>query len=366
MQWENFYEDAIQVLCPPGNGVFTVNTAKERKEILHAILYPNQVPNEAWKKTLKALENNSEVHILGVPSDCGGGIQRGANWGPLFLRQYLIENNKNLKVSDLGDIRVIPHLLHDKYLNDETIQNCQRALYSDSSNKPVSPLSLCEYFLNHFYNCFPQKKVFAIGGDHSVSYPLVKSYLKKSKLQNRNAAVIHFDAHTDLLVERLGIDLCFGSWATHVLDDLNDPSQMIQIGIRSTGKPKEHWEKTFGVKQYWASDVLTRGPEEITEEIIQKLKSKKVDELYISFDIDALDSKYASATGTPEPDGLEPHHALMILRELAKEFPITGADLVEIAPYVKIEAQEQVIEPDSTLQSANAIAKFLLEHMQGN
>ena len=68
-------------------------------------------------------------------------------------------------------------------------------------------------------------------------------------------AIIHFDAHTDLLTERLGIDLCFGSWCTHILEDLNSPSHLVQLGIRSSGKTKSHWENTFGVKQVHQSQM---------------------------------------------------------------------------------------------------------------
>ena len=74
-----------------------------------------------------------------------------------------------------------------------------------------------------------------------LSYPLTKAYLKAKREQGKRTAIIHFDAHTDLLVERLGIDLCFGSWCTHILEFLPAPHHLIQFGIRSSGKPKSHW-----------------------------------------------------------------------------------------------------------------------------
>lgn len=364
MQWNDFYSDAIQLLCPPGHGVHSVHTAKERKEALVELLYgKNADVVSRWQKVLEDIPMLENPFVLGIPSDCGGGIQRGANWGPLFLRKHLLENSAKSLFTDLGDIRVIPHLLHDKYLNVKTIENCRDALYNGKSDLPVSPLSMAETFLENFYKIFPQKKIFAIGGDHSVSYPLVKTWLENKKNQNINAAVIHFDAHTDLLVERLGIDICFGSWVTQVLDGLNDPGQFIQIGIRSTAKTKDHWEKTFGVKQYWSEDVFKLSPSTIASEMCESLRKKNVTELYVSFDIDALDEKFASATGTPEKEGLEPHQCLIILRELANNFKITGADMVEIAPYVKINEDDNALEPETTLQAAGAISTFLLEQM---
>jgi agmatinase len=361
-EWSTLKSKMKAYLCPPGCGVYTVNTAKERKESLHKTLYGTieNIDNK-WQDNLDSILENNKAALLGVCSDTGGGILRGANWGPLFLREALLKQDKNLDVLDLGDIRVIPHLLHDKYLNSKTINNCKKALYGDENSElPVSSLSITEDFVTQFYETFPKKGIFAIGGDHSVSYPLTKAYLKAKKKQNKKAAIIHFDAHTDLLVERLGIDICFGSWATHILDELNSPAHLIQIGIRSTGKTKEHWQSTFGVQQYWAKDVEKRGASEIAQEILDYLIKENIDELYVSFDIDAIDSKYASATGTPEPEGLEPHEAMLIIKALNEKLPITGADMVEIAPFLNTN-QGDTVEPDTTLSVGASISAYLIE-----
>ena len=350
------------VLCPPGNGVFTVNTAKERKEKLHHQIFGStENVQKKWLDSIKNADEWSKTFLLGVCSDSGGGILRGANWGPLFLRLQMLEDSLGKdEFLDLGDIRVIPHLLHDKYLNEDTITNCKKALYGDErSIHPVSPLSLTEYFLSQFYSSHPKAKIFAIGGDHSVSYPLVKTWLAHKNSQNIKVGLIHFDAHTDLLIERLGIDLCFGSWVTHILDGLESPDHCHQIGIRSSGKDRDHWENTFGVHQYWSKQVQNEGAEKIAERIIQHLKSKNIEELYVSFDIDAIDSKYASATGTPEENGLEPYQAVCILEALACEFKITGADMVEIAPFLKTDTNES----DSTLEIGSLLSSLLIREM---
>lgn len=361
----NFKQLTHNLLVPPGNGVYTVNTAKERKEALHQKLYQTtEGVEEAWKAQFKKL-NDAEVAIVGVCSDTGGGILRGANWGPLFLRQTLHKNHAAVinheKVHDTGDFRVIPHLLHDKYLNDPTIENCQKALFNDTkSGLPVSPLSITEHWLEKFYAQFPDKKVFAIGGDHSVSYPLTKTYLKSKRDQGKKVAIIHFDAHTDLLTERLGIDLCFGSWCTHILEFLPSADHLIQLGIRSSGKDRGHWEKTFGVQQFWSDQIIDEGPEAIANKVLSFLEEKKVDELYVSFDIDALDAEYASATGTPEENGLAPYQCSYIIKALAAKFPITGADMVEIAPFLNTkDTQSQ----ETTLTVGAALSSLLLESM---
>lgn len=364
---ELFYQKVSQCLCPPGNGVFTVNTAKERKEKLHQSLYGQTTDIETvWLNSLKHLNEGSAAVILGIASDCGGGILRGANWGPLFVRSTLLQNYPNLNTFDLGDIRVIPHLLADKYLNAPTITNCRRALYQDENSAyAVSPLTITEDVLHDFYAAYPNKGIFGIGGDHSVSYPLTKAYLQAKKKQGKRAAIIHFDAHTDLLVERLGIDLCFGSWCTHILDDLHENHHLIQVGIRSSGKPKSHWEGTFGVKQHWAHEIKENGVQSVIDNIHSQLDGENIDELYVSFDIDALDERFAAATGTPEPDGLSPDEALAILKSLANKYPITGADMMEVAPFTDSTGQG-ISAAEKTLKVSAQISAFLIEQMNKN
>ncbi len=359
-----FQQQLEACLCPPGNGVFTVNTAKERKQELHQRLYGTSSGIEQlWKSSLTALPTASNAVILGIASDCGGGILRGANWGPLFVRSALLQQHPQLKCFDLGDVRVIPHLLHDKYLNEETITSCQTALYPDTySNYSVSPLTITEDVLDSFYAEFPNKGIFGIGGDHSVSYPLTKAYLQAKRAQGKRVSIIHFDAHTDLLVQRLGIDLCFGSWCTHILEYLPDPSHLIQIGIRSSGKPKSHWESSFGVKQHWAHEVREQGVDAVIETIKAQLTEQSVDELYVSFDIDALDAKYASATGTPEPDGLSPEEAMKILTELSALYPISGADMMEIAPFTDSTGQGAE-SAEMTVTVGADISAFLIKQI---
>ena len=104
------------------NGVFTIHTAKEKRESLHKKVFgTSEGVENLWKDSLNNLPKSNHAVVLGICSDTGGGILRGANWGPLFLREALLKNETvkgNMPYFDLGDVRVIPHLLHDKYLNE--------------------------------------------------------------------------------------------------------------------------------------------------------------------------------------------------------------------------------------------------------
>ncbi|MBT4964440.1 MAG: arginase family protein [Francisellaceae bacterium] len=353
-----------QLLCPPGDGVYTVHTAQEYKQSLQQLLYKDSDDIlSSWQQSITNI--NSNVGVFGIASDCGGGILRGANWGPLFVREQLYRTHTGLNITDLGDVRVIPHLLHDKYLNKQTISSCQQALYGNSQCQlPVSPLSIAELALDTLYQQNSTLKIFGIGGDHSVSYPLINSYLKTKAINKTKVGILHFDAHTDLLTSRLGIDLCFGSWATHILPFLNTPECLVQVGIRATGKPKKHWEDQFGIKQIWAQEVQEHSALSSANQIIQHFKNLNINEIYITFDIDCLDASIASATGTPEINGLTLEQATTIINTCAKELQVTGADLVEVAPFTNPIAENKVQEPQATLSAAANLAAILVSAMQ--
>lgn len=365
----NFLLDrARQYLTPPGEGVFTVHTASERRNSLQSRLFGAQAVADKtvrslWESSLEKELPQADCLLFGIASDCGGGIQRGANWGPLFLRETMLQAGLQ-GVLDIGDVRVIPHLLHDKYLNQATISSCRAALYQDAESAlPVSPLSIAEDFATQLHAVFPQKRVFMIGGDHSVSYPMVSAWLRAKQAQGKRAALVHFDAHTDLLQQRLGIDLCFGTWTSHVIPLLSSPQHLIQIGIRASGKERGHWESTFGHHQYWSHEVRDLGAPALAERIVAQLQALDVEELYISYDIDCLDQSLAGATGTPESGGMTVEESLCIIHALNQHFQLTGADMVEIAPMVRPLGITQP-EPETTLASACALSLAMLAGMQ--
>lgn len=364
-EWQQCCDKLMAYLCPPGDGVFTIHTAQEKKNAYQQKLFnaSGDAVKAKWQQQLKQLPKNNKPLLLGVCSDTGGGILRGANWGPLFVREAIAQFD-DVDYFDLGDVRVIPHLLHDKYLNQETINHCREALYGDSQNQlAVSPLSITEDVVAEIFSTLPNTKLFSIGGDHSVSYPLVKQYLIAKQQQGINTGILHFDAHTDLLAERMGIDICFGSWTYHILQYLPSPQNLIQVGIRSSGKDKDYWQQQFNIQQIWAKEVKQQGAAAIAQSLIDQYRQLNIDELYISFDIDALDIDYAGATGTAEKGGLNPDDAVTIINAVAAEFTVTGADIMEVAPFIQQLDNNTNPEPETTLASAAKISRAMLNAM---
>lgn len=354
-------KDLNKILTIPGNGVFTIHTAQDKKERIFKAYYNSPklpVAQKKWEASLELINDKKPI-LLGIPSDCGGGIQRGANWGPLLLRQEIMGNIDSFQ--DIGDVRVIPHLLHDKYLNEKTIKDCQKAMFGKACKLPVSPLSITEKATADIYKKIPKARILGFGGDHSISYPLTKTWLESRK-DKKKAAIVHFDAHTDLLNTRLGIDFCFGTWTNQILKFLKSTDHIIQIGIRSSGKNKKHWKDTLGVEQIWAHEFNKWGVEKVFNKIKKQFKTLGVEEIYISFDIDALDELYASATGTPEKDGLIPSDCITLIHLLKSEFHVTGADLMEVAPFVLPEGVNPR-DQKAALGVAGEVANALIEVM---
>ena len=294
--------------------------------------------------------------------DNGGGIQRGANWGPLFLRLAYYQQANVKRLTELGDVRVIPQLLLDEYVSEAMLISCRQHLYGDAAAAfAVSPLSIALQAASSIYQVFPQAKLLGIGGDHSASYPLVKAKLEAARQSGQRLGVIHFDAHTDLLLDRMGLPVTFGSWVPHVLQLLPTPSQWVQIGIRQTSKDRNHWETTQGIRQYWASEIQQQGTEAIVEQILQQFKAQSIDGLYITVDIDSLDACYASATGTPETGGMCSEDVVAIIRQLAAEIPVHAADMMEFAPMVHQPDRLHQPEPATTLTHILPIYSALVE-----
>ena len=102
-------------------------------------------------------------------------------------------------------------------------------------------------------------------------------------------------------------------------------------GIRASGRDKAHWERTLGVRQFWADEVRARGTS-VIDEILAHLRTIGVRRVYLSNDIDATDAAAAPATGAPAPDGLSVAFVRALIHRVGAEFPLLGADVVEVAP----------------------------------
>ncbi len=353
--------NVMSLLRAPGQGLLTVTTGSGEAFKAFAPLFGTDALKN-WLAVGRKRRLERGPQILGFPSDAGGGICRGAAHGPLHLRSALYEKNPHWAAHDIGDLPCIPQLLDDAMLNYAQRAKSGRALWGGrfKPSSPVSPLNLLKAALTQGFKENP--KGFApliMGGDHSTSWAVSEALFAARKM--KGLGVLHFDAHTDLLETRYGVDHCFATWAAHCMQRMagEDNKNFIQVGLRISGKSKAHWERKFGLKQYWTKDLSGKDAKAFAQELLAGWKKRNVKKLYISFDVDALDPSFVSSTGTPEPKGLRPAWCKKLIEEVAKEIPVIAADVVELAPVLGSRA-------DALKSSRNAalIADVLLRAMR--
>jgi len=167
------------------------------------------------------------------------------------------------------------------------------------------------------------KKLFPMtfGGEHSITPGCIEPFVKKHK----KICLLHFDAHADLRESYNGQKFSHASAIKRCLDHKN--VSVISFGIRNISKSEIPFLKKnkSRIDIFWAKDKLNWN----LKKFKKMIKNKTV---YITFDVDGLDSSIMPATGTPEPGGLLWDETLNIIKIAAKNSNIVGADINELAP----------------------------------
>ncbi|QBK30384.1 agmatinase [Roseitalea porphyridii] len=245
----------------------------------------------------------ADVAVLGIPFDAAVSNRPGARFGPQAIRrasaimdndpQYPFANDlfADLAVIDAGDV------LLDYGNHAETparIEAAARAVIAAGAF------------------------VLALGGDHFVTWPLLKAHAAA----HGPLALIQFDAHQDTWPDD-GNRIDHGSFVGRAArDGIIDPDRSIQIGIRT------HAPATCGIEIIDAHRLEDMRATEIAEAIYARVGGGKA---YITFDIDCLDPAFAPGTGTPVAGGPSSAKMLGTLMHL-KNLQLVGADVVEVAP----------------------------------
>lgn len=345
-------EELAWLLRPAGGGIYLVSTGKQAQQQLQRRYYEASSDEDVTQRFISTLEQvrDAKVILLGVPSDTGAGFRRGANLGPQAIRQRLLEEDPDWSarcrergIIDVGDVFVVPQLLEDEMLSAEQLSRSRAALYPDvpaaqRASLPVSPLSIAARALQLLLQAAPEAKPFLLGGDHSCAWPAVKSLADHGK----SFCIVQPDAHTDLLPERLGVPMCFATWTYHANELLGRDGRVIQVGIRASGRPREHWESTLGVRQFWAEQILA-DPAGSLDQVLEAVRATGRP-VYLSNDIDGTDDSVADACGTPEPGGLHEEWLVALIERLGREVGLVGADLMEVAPLLGADQGRRTVQ----------------------
>ena len=160
-----------------------------------------------------------------------------------------------------------------------------------------------------------------LGGEHSITPGCIRPFVKKYK----NITLLHFDAHADLRDSYSGEKFSHASAIKRCIDNKN--VSVISFGIRNISAEEipilKKNKKRINI--YWAKDKKKWDLNKFKKQIKNK-------DVYITFDVDGLDSSIMPATGTPEPGGIFWDEALEIIRIACKNSRIVGADVNELAP----------------------------------
>lgn len=244
--------------------------------------------------------------VVGAPVDCATTFRSGARMGPQAIRQ------SSLMLTDGIDP------IYKVDLKDHVQDIGNMAL--PTGNTEAMLLAVESYM-----DQLKSKNVLTLGGDHSVTYAILKS-LRKT---HGPVSVIHFDAHCDTWQDHFGEKNGHGTWAYRAIEEgLVNPNKMVSIGIRS---PADEISASYldskGGKTYTASHAMQLPPHEMIMKIWNKIK---YDPVYLTFDIDCIDPSQAPGTGTPEIGGL----STIWLRDLFNQFDFNfiGMDIMEVAP----------------------------------
>lgn len=252
-----------------------------------------------------------DVAIVGIPLDIGTSWRSGTRFGPkevrsqsAMLRPYNLGTGAapfdSLQVADIGDLAINTFSLSDSL-------RIIAGSYEEILNYDVIPM--------------------AIGGDHSITLPILRSIAKR----HGPVALVHVDAHADVNDEMFGERECHGTVFRRAHEEgLINPSKVYQVGLRGTGYSAEDFAEAegWGFQQFPAQELWGRSLATLGAEIRRDIGDLPV---YVTYDIDSLDPAYAPGTGTPEIGGLTTPQAMELIRAL-KGLNIVGADLVEISP----------------------------------
>jgi agmatinase len=165
-----------------------------------------------------------------------------------------------------------------------------------------------------------EKFTVALGGEHSLTPPLVSATAKKYK----NLSVLQIDSHADLRDEYQGNPASHACAMRRVVEIC----PAVQVGIRSLSVEEAQAIPRLRTSVYWAKDIA-RAP---LKSWIAKVLADLSPNVYLTIDLDGFDPAFVPATGTPEPGGLDWMQVTSLVRAVADHKKIVGMDVVELLP----------------------------------
>lgn len=242
--------------------------------------------------------STSKIVIIPVPYDGTSTWQKGADKGP----QAFLDASDNMELYDIET---------DSEVYKEGVFLAEAVTENSSPEAMVEEVHLAtKKYINR------NKFVTVFGGEHSVSIGTIRAFNECFS----DLTVLHIDAHADLRKEYEG-STCNHACAVY---EANQNTNLVQVGIRSmdiSEKRNMNLDKVF-----FAHDMAVN--EDWMDDVIDQLSTN----VFITFDLDALDPSIMPSTGTPEPGGLFYYETLEFLKSVFEQKNVVGFDMVELCP----------------------------------
>lgn len=267
--------------------------------------------------------NNTEeadIVLFGTPVDLGTE-NKGCIDAPAKIRSFF----DNFYLSELAQVnRVI-----DK--SDIVEENDFESTMDKIFNKTVDFLKM-------------EKPIICLGGNHSVSLPILQGL---SRFYEK-IAVIHIDAHPDCQVDYFPYGDVIGG-----ISKIPEVKKIVQLGIRNWSKDEYQFLMENKIHFFTASEIFEKGVDNVLSNVEESIKD--CDCVYITFDIDAVDPAYAPGTGCIEPGGLSSRESIRILQKLATFDNVKGLDLVEVNPNKDVNDVTSILAAKLVFEFANSL-----------
>lgn len=238
---------------------------------------------------------NGCITVVGVPTDRNSSFMSGAALAPDRIREALHCPSTNLWTEcgiDLGS--------HPGW-EDRGDLDLDDGAFGESIDAAVSHL------------VEQGGRVIALGGDHAITYPIVRATVRRQQ----PLTILHLDAHADLYDEFEGNRESHACPFARIMED-DLATRVVQIGIRTMNAHQQRQADRFGVEVHGVRGIPAVAGLDLEPP------------LYLSLDLDALDPSCAPGVSHPEPGGLTTRDVISIIQDLP--CPLIGADIVELNP----------------------------------
>jgi agmatinase len=263
-------------------------------------------------------KDNSRVVIVPVPYEATVSYGKGTSKGPAAV----LEASQQVELFD-DELWIEPHKIgihtHEPVVM-EPFMGEEAPTAFQALQDTISPLIEVGKF------------PIVIGGEHSLSLGAVKACAERYP----DLSVLHIDAHGDLRKSYDGNVYSHASVAYHIYKALPQPL-ITQVGIRNISQDEVNWleEEKPNVNIFWARHQDRWN----FHEIIHTLS----DNVYLTIDVDGLDSSVMPSTGTPEPGGMTWYHLIELIKVLCIRKNVVAADIVELAPIANLHAPDFLV-----------------------